>query len=159
VGRRAAALEAIAQRAGARVATVALSGDAARDIAAIREASGGGADLAFDMVGNATDPQATLACLRSLRRNGRMVLMGSMECELPVAYGEMLINNWELIGHFMYSGADYRALIALAASGQLPLDAVEVERYGFAQLETAIDAAAAAEGLRCVVVGKEMEGV
>jgi alcohol dehydrogenase len=157
VGRRAAALEAIAQRAGTRVATVALSGDAARDIAAIREASGGGADLAFDMVGNATDPQATLACLRSLRRNGRMVLMGSMECELPVAYGEMLINNWELIGHFMYSGADYRALIALAASGQLPLDAVAVERYAFAQLETAIDAAAAAEGLRCVVVGKEVE--
>ncbi|WP_322011256.1 zinc-binding dehydrogenase [Paraburkholderia sp. J12] len=152
VGRRAAALAPIAERAGTRVVTVALSGDAARDIAAIREASGGGADLAFDMVGHATDPHATLACLRSLRRNGRMVLMGSMECDLPLSYGEMLIHNWEVMGHFMYSGADYRALIALAASGQLPLDAVEVERYPFGQLEAAIDAAAGAEGLRCIVV-------
>jgi alcohol dehydrogenase len=154
VGRRAAALAPIAERAGSRVATVALSGDSARDIAAIREASGGGADLAFDMVGHATDPNATLASLRSLRRNGRMVLMGSMECELPLSYREMLLNNWEVMGHFMYSGADYRALIALAASGQLPLDAVEVERYPFREIETAIDAAAAAEGLRCVVVGE-----
>ncbi|WP_027795141.1 zinc-binding dehydrogenase [Paraburkholderia acidipaludis] len=154
VGRRAAALESIAARAGKRVTTLALSGDAARDIAAIRAASDGGADLAFDMVGHATDPDATLACLRGLRRNGRMVLMGSMECELPVSYREMLLNNWELIGHFMYSGADYRTLIALAASGQLTLDAVEVERYPLGQLETAIDAAAAAEGLRCIVVGE-----
>lgn len=151
VGRRAAALEPLAAL-GARVATIALSGDGARDCDAIRAAAGGGADLAFDMVGHATDPGATLATLRSLRRNGRMVLMGSMEVDLPITYREMLINNWELMGHFMYSGADYRALIALVRSGQLPLDAIEIERYAFDALEAAIDAAADAQGLACVTV-------
>lgn len=152
VGRRAAALAPLAELGGGRVVTVALGGDIARDSEAIRAAAGGAADLAFDMVGHATDPNATLAALRSLRRNGRMVLMGSMEVELPITYQEMLINNWELMGHFMYSGADYRALIALVQSGQLPLGAIGVERYGFDALEAAIDAAEKAEGLACVTV-------
>jgi alcohol dehydrogenase len=152
VGRRAAALAPLAELGGGRVATVALSGDVARDSEAIRAAAGGGADLAFDMVGHATDPNATLAALRSLRRNGRMVLMGSMEVDLPISYREMLLNNWELMGHFMYSGADYRALIALVQSGQLSLDAIETERYAFDALESAIDAAEKAQGLTSVTV-------
>ncbi|MFX1764706.1 zinc-binding dehydrogenase [Paraburkholderia sp. A1RI-2L] len=152
VARRAAALAPLAELGNGRVATVALSGDSARDSVAIRDAAGGGADLAFDMVGHASDPGSTLAALRSLRRNGRMVLMGSMEVDLPIVYREMLINNWELMGHFMYSGADYRALIALVRSGQLPLDAIEIERYALDALEAAIDAAQAAQGLTCVTV-------
>lgn len=69
----------------------------ARDVEAIRAAANGGADLAFDMVGHATGPNATLAALRSLCRNGRMVLLGSMEVDLPITYREMLITNWELM--------------------------------------------------------------
>ncbi|MFT0168278.1 hypothetical protein ACLKMY_04500 [Paraburkholderia mimosarum] len=102
--------------------------------------------------GHATDPNATLAALRSLCRNGRVVLMGSMEVDLPITYREMLINNWELMGHFMYSGADFRALIALVRSGQVPLDAIELEHHPLEALETAIDAAEKAEGLTCVTV-------
>lgn len=152
LGRRAAALDELADAAGPRVVPVVLSGDIARDTAAIREAAGGGADLAFDMVGRATDANATLAALRSLARNGRMVLMGSMTCDLPVTYGEMLLNNWELIGHFMYSGDDYRALIGLVGAGLLKLDAIALKRYPFEALEVAIDVAGEAGALECVVV-------
>ena len=104
------------------------------------------------MVGQATDPNATLAALRSLRRGGRLVLMGSMQVDLPIAYQEMLLNNWELIGNFMYTRADYLALVALVASGQLPLDAVELQAYPFAGLEAAIDAAGQMAGLQCTMV-------
>jgi len=58
--------------------------------------------------GQASEPNSTLAALLSLKRRGCMVLMGSMSVSLP--YGEMLRNGWELVGHFMYSSADYRAL-------------------------------------------------
>ncbi|HEX7913291.1 MAG TPA: zinc-binding dehydrogenase [Paraburkholderia sp.] len=152
IGRRAAPLAALAQFGDGRVEPYALTGDSASDIAAIREAAHGGADLAFDMVGHAIEADATLVALRSLRRNGRLVLMGSMEVPLPLPYQEMLLNNWELIGHFMYTGADYRALVALAASGQLALDAVELAVYPFAQLEAAIDRAGSAQGLQCALV-------
>ncbi|MGG1946302.1 zinc-binding dehydrogenase [Trinickia sp. NRRL B-1857] len=156
-GRRAQALAPLVELGRGRVKSVVLTGDAAGDVAAIREAAGGGADLAFDMVGHASDADATLAALRSLRRNGRLVLMGSMEVPLPIPYGEMLINNWELIGNFMYTRADYLALVALVASGQLSLDSVDIAAYAFAQLESAIDRAGSAQGLQCTVVSSEVE--
>lgn len=42
--------------------------------------------MVLDTVGGATDPSATLAALNALRRNGRLVLMGSMTVDLPVSY-------------------------------------------------------------------------
>ncbi|MCX4177313.1 MULTISPECIES: zinc-binding dehydrogenase [Paraburkholderia] len=152
LGRRPEPLQALVEQGRGRVVPVVLSGDAAQDIAAIRAASGGGADLAFDMVGQATDANATLVALRSLRRGGRLVLMGSMQVDLPITYREMLLNNWELIGHFMYTRADYLALVSLVTSGQIPLAAVELKSYPFAELEAAIDTAGRMSGLQCTVV-------
>lgn len=154
LGHRRASLEPLVALGHGRVAAVVLTGDADADSAAIRAATGpaGGVDLAFDMVGQAKDAHATLAALKTLRRQGRLVLMGSMQVPLPIPYGELMRNNWELIGHFMYTPADYAALVALAASGQLPLDAVDVQSFGFTDLEAAIDAAGSMAGLQSTVV-------
>lgn len=152
LSRRRETLAPLVEPGHGRVVPVALTGDGPADVAAIREAAGGGADVAFDMVGHATDPEATLAALNSLRRNGRLVLMGSMAVALPVPYGQMLRNNWELIGHFMYTTADFLALVALVASKQLSLEPVELKSWPFAELEAAIDAAGTMQGLQCTVV-------
>lgn len=152
IARRADALTELVELGRGRVLPIVLSGDVAADAAAIRAAAGGGIDLAFDMVGQARDPHSTLAALHSLRRGGRLVLMGSMHGDLPLPYGQMLLNNWELIGHFMYTRADYLALVALARSGLLPLDAVELRRFGFEELERAIDDAQGLQGLQSTVV-------
>jgi NADPH:quinone reductase-like Zn-dependent oxidoreductase len=72
-GRNAAALEALVEATGPRVAAVRLTGDVAIDAAKLREVCGGGAEIAFDMVGRAGDANATLAALRSLRRGGRLL--------------------------------------------------------------------------------------
>ena len=101
-GRDFAALGEVANAAGPRVAPVALCGDVALDAAAIREAAQGGAEIAFDMVGGATDPRSTLAALTSLRRGGRLVLMGSMTVDLPIPYTMVMLNDWEILGQFMY---------------------------------------------------------
>jgi alcohol dehydrogenase len=58
--------------------------------------------MALDMVGAACDPNMTLATLRSLSREGRLVLMGSMTVPLPIPYTEVMLNSWEIIGPFMY---------------------------------------------------------
>lgn len=152
MARRPEALQALVELGRGRVVPVVLTGDAATDAAAIRATADGGVDLAFDMVGQARDPHSTLAALHSLRRGGRLVLMGSMQGDLPLPYGQMLLNNWELIGHFMYTRADYLALVSLARSGLLALDTVEVRRFGFGELEAAIDDAQMLQGLQSTVV-------
>lgn len=151
-GRKAAALETVARAGGSRVAAVLLTGDTQADAAALRAASGGGAHLAFDMVGQARDPNATLAALHSLRRAGRLVLMGSMTVDLPVPYTTVMLNSWEIIGQFMYPAWAYRRLLDLVRSGVLDITAIRRRIYPLADLPEAMDAAAAAGSLECIVV-------
>jgi alcohol dehydrogenase len=151
-GRNAAALGEVAKAAGGRVAPVALTGDEATDAAAIREAAGGGPAIAFDMVGGATDPRSTLAALTSLRRGGRLVLMGSMTVDLPIPYTTVMLNDWEILGQFMYPAIAYRRLLDLLRCGLLDLRAVKPRVFSLAELAVAMEAAAAAGALEVVVV-------
>ena len=151
-GRNRSALEAVAAAAGPRVRTMSLTGEVAADASAIRAASDGGAHCAFDMVGGAGDPRSTLAALMSLKRNGRLVLMGSMTVDLPVPYTTVMLNNWEILGQFMYPGSAYRRLIELIRGGLLDLDAIRPRVFALAALPEAMEAAAAAGNLEVVVV-------
>jgi alcohol dehydrogenase len=148
-GRDAAALAAIAR---GRVAPVRLTGDRVADSDAIRAAAGGGASVALDLVGGATDPNATLAALHALRRNGRLVLMGSARVPIPIDYMAMLANNWELIGQFMYPADGYLRLFELVRAGLLDLTAITPHVYRLAELPAAMAAAASVGSLACVVM-------
>ncbi|MDQ6801062.1 MAG: zinc-binding alcohol dehydrogenase family protein [Acidobacteriota bacterium] len=151
-GRNAAALEAIAHAGFGRVTPVQLTGDVHANTAALRAASDGGAQIAFDMVGQATDPNATLAALNSLRRGGRLVLMGSMTTALPVPYMQLMFNNLEIIGNFMYPAGAYRRLLELLGTGRLDVQRIVPRIFPLAALPEAMEAASTAKSLECVVV-------
>lgn len=151
-GRNQAALDQLARIGGDRVRTVTLGGEAATDTAAIRDAAGGGAHLVYDMLGDATDPGATLSGLRALRRGGRLVLMGSMTVPLPLNYVELMVHNWEVIGNFMFPRDAFLKLAALVRGGLLDLQKVPLTRYPLAALPAAMDTAARLRGLETVVV-------
>jgi alcohol dehydrogenase len=151
-GRNRNALEAVAQAGGPRVVPVTLTGKLQNDVAALREASGGGAHMAFDMVGQARDPNSTLSALHSLRRGGRLVLMGSMTTDLPLPYTAVMLNSWEIIGQFMYPASAYRRLLELLRSGLLDISAIRPRVYPLADLPTAMEAAATAGNLECIVM-------
>ena len=108
--------------------------------------------MAFDMVGGARDPNATLAALRSLGRNGRLVVMGSMEADLPIPYVELMLNGWEVIGNFMYPRDAFARLFDLVRAGRLSLATIEPKSYPLAELPVAMEAAAAASSLECIVM-------
>jgi alcohol dehydrogenase len=151
-GRNQAALEAVARAGGPRVLTVRLTGDAQKDARELRAASDGGAHIAFDMVGQARDPNSTLAALHSLRRGGRLVLMGSMTTDLPIPYTAVMLNSWEIIGQFMYPASAYRRLLDLLRSGLLDIRAIRPRVFPLAALPEAMEAAATAGNLECIVM-------
>ena len=148
-GRSASALAAIARE---RVVPVQLTGDRVADTAAIRAAAGGGAQVALDLVGGATDPNATLAALHALGRNGRLVLMGSARVAIPIDYLALVANNWEVVGQFMYPADGYRRLFELVRAGLLDLSAITPHTYELADLPKAMAAASKVGSLGCVVV-------
>ena len=103
-GRKREALERLSDVFGPRVVPAVVTGeDAAKDLATLRHAAGGGADVALDLLGAAKSTATTLSSLRALKRGGRLVLMGSAEAPLELSFREMLANDWEVVGQFMYN--------------------------------------------------------
>jgi len=151
-GRNEETLEKLAKAGGTRVVPVVLSGDVDKDAAALRGAAGGGAHLAFDMVGNAKDPHSTLAALRALYRRGRIVLMGSSVAPIPLNYLFLMLNNIEIIGNFMHPQNAYLPLLALVRSRQLDMSPIKPKVFSLSDLETAMEYAAKADSLEIVVV-------
>jgi len=127
-------------------------GDVEKDIASLRSAAGGGAHLAFDIVGNAKDPNSTLAALGSLYRWGRLVLMGSITTPIPINSLSLMFNNLEIIGNFMHAQNAYLPLLAMVRSGQLNLSPIKPKVFTLADLQQAMEYASEADSLEVVVV-------
>src|SRR5216684_1764400 len=151
-GRNKEVLESLVKGGGPRVVPVRLAGDVEKDTATLRAACGGGAHLAFDMVGGAKDPNSTLAALGSLYRRGRLVLMGSTLIPIPINYMLMMLNSLEIIGNFMYPHNAYLQLLALLRSGQLDISPITPKVFPLTDLPQAMAYAATAQSLECVVV-------
>lgn len=151
-GRNQESLEEVVRLGGPRVVPFPLSGDIQKDAAGIRLLAGGGAQMAFDQVGGAKDPNSTLAALHSLHRGGRLVLMGSMNVPLPLPYMDMMFNNWEIIGNFMYPTDAYLRLFDLVRAGLLNTNGIKPRVFPLALLPEAMEVAATAGSLECVVM-------
>jgi alcohol dehydrogenase len=152
VGRKQAALESLREAFGPRVIPAIASGDAAKDLAAIRHAAGGGADVALDLLGSANSTSTTLSSLRALKRGGRLEIMGSADVPLELSFREMLANDWEVVGQFMYARTAPGQLAALAADGLLDLRKIIVTTFKLADFRQAIEAAALMQGLDLTAV-------
>jgi alcohol dehydrogenase len=152
VGRKQAALESLRDAFGPRVIPAVVSGDGAKDLATIRHAAGGGGDVALDLLGSAKSTSTTLSSLRALRRGGRLVLMGSADVPLELSFREMLANDWEVVGQFMYARTAPGQLAALAATGLLDLRKITLTTFKLADFRLAVEAAALMQGLDLTAV-------
>jgi alcohol dehydrogenase len=152
VGRQLAALESLRDAFGPRVIPARVAGDATKDLAIIRHAAGGHADVALDLLGAAKSTLTTLSCLRALKRGGRLVLMGSAEVPLELSFREMLANDWEVVGQFMYDRTAPGQLATLAAEGLLDLKKIVVSTYKLVDFRQAVEAAALMQGLDLTAV-------
>jgi alcohol dehydrogenase len=152
VGRKEAALQSLRDAFGPRVIPAVVSGDATKDLATIRHAAGGAADVALDLLGSAKSTSTTLSSLRALKRGGRLVLMGSAEVPLELSFREMLANDWEVVGQFMYARTAPGQLAALAATGLLDLNKIIVTTFKLADFRQAVEAAALMQGLDLTAV-------
>jgi alcohol dehydrogenase len=78
--------------------------------------------------------------------------MGSMTVPLQLSYSDIMRNDWEIIGQFMYPAGAYRRLIGMLRTGLLDISAIRPVTFPLAALPEAAEAAAKASNLECVVV-------
>lgn len=151
-GRNRKKLEMIEKLKLPRVKTVLLQGDVTLDSQAIKAQAEYGIDLAFDMVGNANNADATLSALHSLKKGGRLVLMGSMTVDLPIPYTQVMLNSWEILGQFMHPANAYASLLNLVRSNQLDISLISPRIYSFSDLPKAMEQALIANNQEYVIV-------
>jgi alcohol dehydrogenase len=121
--------------------------------AAVRDATGGGVDLAFEAAGV---PAVLEAAFRATRRGGTTVAMGlphpSRMLTLPaLAFaGE----GRTLVGSYMGSAAPQRDVpryLALWRAGRMPLDALQTASLPLARVNDAFEALAAGQAVRQIL--------
>jgi alcohol dehydrogenase len=145
--RDATALAALVAACDQRVAAVALTGDIAKDSAALRRAADGPADITLDLTSRTADGGGTLAGMNALRRGGRLVLMGSTPLPLTVNVRHIMMNDWQVMGSFMYPRHVPARLAGLVEARLLDLNKLTVRAFPLADLDSALEAASSMRGL------------
>ncbi len=134
-------------------ATDTLLGTEGDIVKAIKKLSGGGVDYAFDAVGNAT---LAAQCLYALAPRGKAVIVGAipmgqkLELEPGHFYVEKTLTG-SIMGsnRFVIDGPNY---LALYRQGKLDLDAMISARVTLDEIDGAMEAMAAGEVTRSVIV-------
>ena len=104
--------------------------------------NGIGADLVIDFVGGTSAVEPLLTSIRALKYRGKVVLVGNIEASIPLTYGEIMINEIEIRGCFMFPPVSLQQLIRMVQSGLLDLTKVGTRTYSLDEINRAVEDAA-----------------
>ncbi|MFF2080207.1 alcohol dehydrogenase catalytic domain-containing protein [Kitasatospora sp. NPDC058162] len=149
-GRNRAALGLLADRFGARVRPVPLTGDEAGDRAAMSAAGEGPIDLVIDLLPPGAPASVARTAAMTVREYGRVVLMGGVGMlggeDLALPYPWLMRNSVTVRGRWMYPRTANVGIIRLLASGALDLGPERVRSFGLDAVNEAVAYAAAHGG-------------
>ncbi|RBP02565.1 alcohol dehydrogenase [Roseiarcus fermentans] len=149
-GRNPAVLEELGRRFGPRVRPVVMAGDEEADRAAILKTASGPIDCVFDILPPRATPAQVRAALLTVRPNGRVSLMGGVGMQggedLGLPYRWIMRNNIRIQGQWMCPREAVARMIGIVNAGLIDLGRREVTTFPLAEINAAIDHAAANAG-------------
>jgi 6-hydroxycyclohex-1-ene-1-carbonyl-CoA dehydrogenase len=116
---------------------------------AVRRATGGGADIAFEAVGRAATQEQALACLKT---GGRLVLVGYSPETMGLNAGRVMFRELEIVGSLGCRPVDYPRVIELARQGKVKVAELVTHRFDLDEIDRAFDVLRSGESIRSVVV-------
>jgi 6-hydroxycyclohex-1-ene-1-carbonyl-CoA dehydrogenase len=116
---------------------------------AIRKATGGGADVAFEAVGI---PALMTRAYGSLRNGGRLVVVGFSAEDMSLNAGRMMYREMEVRGSLGCRPVDYPRVISLAAEGKIKIRELVTNKFPLEDIGKAFDLLRTGEGIRSVVI-------
>ncbi|GAP89528.1 putative alcohol dehydrogenase [Rosellinia necatrix] len=104
-----------------RVETVVLTGDVEKDAQAIQ--AFGQADAFVDFTPHSvhTEPSHIKSAMFSLRKRGRVALMGGLGGNITLPYFLMILKSLEIKGKWMYTRSEVRNLVKMIEAGTLKI--------------------------------------
>jgi threonine dehydrogenase-like Zn-dependent dehydrogenase len=115
----------------------------------LKRLTGGGADVAFEAIGN---PATVRLAFESLRRGGRLCVVGFCTEEVPLPLGKLMYYEIEVAGSLGCPPGEYPRLIEMVRRGRIQLTPMVTAKMPLERINDAFDLLRRGEGLRTVVL-------
>jgi D-arabinose 1-dehydrogenase-like Zn-dependent alcohol dehydrogenase len=109
----------------------------------------GGADIAFEVIGN---PKTMVAAFNTLRKGGRLVIVGYTDKPMELAAPKVMYFEMEVVGSLGCRPVDYPRIVELARTGKIRVKDLVTAKFPLEDVNKAFDLLREGKGLRSVVV-------
>lgn len=131
-------------------ATAVIDASEVSDVAkTLRKETHGGADAAFEVIGN---PATMRQAFDSLRRGGRLVVVGYSEHDVTLSAARLMFNEMEVRGSLGCRPVDYPRIIELARTGAIAVEPLVTGRFALDDINAGLDMLRGGSGLRNIVI-------
>jgi len=121
----------------------------------LKRLTGGGADIAFEAIGN---PETVRLAFESVRRGGRLCVVGFCTEEVRLPLGKLMYYEIEVVGSLGCPPGEYPRLIEMVRRGRIRLAPMVTAKMPLDRINDAFDLLRRGEGLRTVVLPGAVDG-
>jgi alcohol dehydrogenase, propanol-preferring len=115
----------------------------------VKKLTGGGADIAMEVIGN---PRTIEEAFESVRIGGRLVVVGYTNEAVSIVAGKIMFKEIEIVGSLGCRPVDYIPLIRMAAQGRIDVKRLVTHRFRLDELSKAFEVMKEGASLRSIVV-------
>jgi 6-hydroxycyclohex-1-ene-1-carbonyl-CoA dehydrogenase len=115
---------------------------------ALRALTGGGADVAFEVVGKPVTQDQAIACLKT---GGRAVFVGYSPDAMTLNAGRVMFRELEVVGSLGCRPVDYPRVIEMVRQERVKLSELVTHKFPLDEIEQALDTLRSGAAIRVVV--------
>lgn len=117
----------------------------------IKKLTGGGADIAMEVIGN---PRTIEQAFESVRIGGRLCVVGYTHEAINIVAGKIMFKELEIVGSLGCPPGEYVPLIRMVEQGTVDVSRLVTHRFELDQIQGAFDVMKQGESLRSIVIPK-----
>ncbi len=115
----------------------------------VKKLTGGGADIAMEVIGNPRTIEEAFECVRM---GGRLCVVGYTHEKISIVAGKIMFKEIEVVGSLGCRPLDYKPLIRMVESGVIDVKRQVTHRFALDELEQAFAVMKEGVSLRSIVV-------
>jgi 6-hydroxycyclohex-1-ene-1-carbonyl-CoA dehydrogenase len=115
----------------------------------IKKLTGGGADIAMEVIGN---PRTIEEAMESVRIGGRLCVVGYTNEAISIVAGKIMFKELEIVGSLGCRPVDYVPLIRMVEQGKIDVKRQVTHRFPLAEIGRAFEVMKEGVSLRSIVI-------
>ena len=115
----------------------------------IRRLTGGGADIAIEVIGN---PATVKQAYDSLRIGGRLCVVGYTPGDITISGARLMIREIEVVGSVSCRPGDYPKLIEMVKRRRIQVESVVTHKFKLEEINEAFEVMKKGESIRSIVI-------